>query len=628
MRRAFILAAVALVVAGLGIAARGSRTVRSAPTSTPGATVLVTSAADGGSSSCPSPANCTLRKALETANLDGSGYPVTVTFDPATFPVATPATITIGSSPLPVVSRAWVTVDGSSAGVRIEGNSQNLTGTPNGLVLTGAQSGVRGLSVHHFSGACIILAGDGSTAGGDDAQHHGNRVGNCGTGIILSGDSSSASGNRVGFAAVDEAASQVGVGILVTGPNATIGESGIGGGSVNVIGNAVTGIRVGSGAGVAFSGVHLARNTIGTDSAGGTAPVNVGIDLRQPGSVTTVASNVIANAATGISVALDSGGVSVKGNRFQQNTFGALTGLAIDLNADGITNPNDGGDGDAGANGLLNHAVITRAVQAHISGSAGATCAGCSVQLYVAAHQPGSPNDYGSVPIPGATANTDSAGAFAFDNPAVTPGQWVTALVTDIAGNTSEFGPSARVGAGIAQCGNVALTPGWNHIGFFGPDAITLAGTFPADTAGPSNVSAIYHLQDGTGGFQQWFSNTSAGRTLTTLEPGEAYWFYADSPATLTAGFSLSVPLPIQLKTGWNDIVYIGASADVRDALGSIAGKYRDLYHWLPDASKGHWTAYGDGTEPSWARDFSLLQACGTYEFFVTEDAVLTPLQP
>jgi CSLREA domain-containing protein len=628
MRRAFFLVAVALLVAGLVTSAHGFRTVRSAPTAAAGTTVLVTSAADGAGAACPSPANCTLRKAIETVNLDGSGDPLTVAFDPAVFPRSAPATIAIGNSPLPVVSRAAVTIDGSGAGVRIKGNSQNLTGSLNGLVLTGPESAVRGLSLHNFSGACLVLTGDWSTAGGDDSQHQGNRVGDCGTGILLNGDSSSASGNRVGFAAGDDAASQVGVGILVTGPNTTIGEPGSGTGRINVIGNAAAGIRVGSGTGTAFSGVLVVRNTIGSDAAGGAAPVTVGIELRRPGSGTTVASNAIANAATGISVAPESAGASVKGSRFQQNTFQALAGLAIDLNADGITNPNDDGDGDTGANGLLNHAVVTRAVQAHITGSAGAACAGCNVQLYAAAHQPGSPNDYGSIPVPGATATTDNAGAFAFDNPAVTPGQWVTALVTDAAGNTSEFGPSARVGAGLAQCGNVALTPGWNHAGFFGPDAITLAGTFPADTTGPSKVSAIYHLQDGAGGFQQWFSNSGAGRTLTTLEPGEAYWFYLDSPATLTAGFSLSVPLPIQLKAGWNDIVYIGASADVRDALGSIAGKYRDLYRWSPDTSKGHWAAYGDETTPSWARDFNVLQACGTYEFYVTEDTVLTPLQP
>ena len=43
--------------------------------------------------------------------------------------------------------------------------------------------------------------------------------------------------------------------------------------------------------------------------------------------------------------------------------------------------------------------------------------------------------------------------------------------------------------------------------------------------------------------------------------------------------------MPVQLKAGWNDFVYIGATADVRDALSSIAGKsLRGL--WCPTARK------------------------------------------
>jgi hypothetical protein len=225
--------------------------------------------------------------------------------------------------------------------------------------------------------------------------------------------------------------------------------------------------------------------------------------------------------------------------------------------------------------------------------------------------------------VAGGTTTADSAGNFALDGPAVTPGQWVTALVTDAAGNTSEFGPSARVGTGLAQCGNITLEPGWNHAGFFGPDPLTLASVFPQD----GGVSAIYHLVDGTSDFEHWFAN-GGPRTLTTLQPGEAYWFFADHEVTLTAGFSLSVSLPVALVPGWNDFVYIGAADDVPDAFASIAGSYSDLSQWASGPGGAGWLAYGGPAIPAWARDFNAVQACGTYELYVDAPGTLEPLQP
>jgi hypothetical protein len=586
--------------------------------------IVVSSTGDGGAVSCDGESGCTLRRALEMANANESGDPVVISFDPALFPPAEPGTILVGSSPLPVVKRADVTLDASGAGVHIVGNSQEVGANLNGLVFTGAGSAIRGLTVSHFSGSCISVAGAGSVVGGKSATHEGNRVGDCGAGIALAGDGTRASGNGVGFAS-DGSAAAVGVGMLVTASNTVIGDEGLGMGEANTIGNAVAGVQVG-GAGTAITGVRIARNTIGRDPAGEPAPVNTAVTLRQPSSGTIVDANTIAYAATGIAVAADADGVSVAGNRFVGNIFQSLTG--IDLNADGVSNPDDVDDLDGGGNGLLNHPVFTRAVQSRITGSVGESCGGCSVQLYLASHLPGSPNDYGSIPVAGGTMLADSSGGFSFDSPAVTPGQWVTALVTDANGNTSEFGPSARVGAGIAQCGNVTLLPGWNHVGFFGPGPVTLSASFPAETQGVSKVRAIYHLSDGDGGFTQWFSDDAPGRTLDTLLPGEAYWFYANEAVTLNSGFSLSVPLPIQLRAGWNDIVYIGATADVKDALAGIAGDYAGLYQWTPGVVGGHWLAYGDAATPGWVRGFSETQACAAYELFVTGDSVLTPLQP
>ena len=365
---------------------------------------------------------------------------------------------------------------------------------------------------------------------------------------------------------------------------------------------------------------------MGRDVNSNPAPVTFGVLIQPPTTLSLVQLNTIAYAGSGIAIPTSATGAQSTGNHFDQNTFQSLTGLAIDLGTDGVTNPNDDGDVDSGPNGLLNHPLLGRAVQSRVAGTAGG-CGGCNVQLYLANHRPGSSNDYGSIPVPGATTTSDSAGAFAFDSPAVTPGQWVTTLVTDPSGNTSEFSPSTRVGSGVAQCGNITLQPGWNHAGYFGVEPFVLGSMFPTVGLGAGAVTAIYHLRDGTTTFDAWFANGSQGRSLNTLEPGEAYWFFTTAPITLSTGFSLSVPLPVQLQPGWNDVVYIGAAADVRDAFAGLTSNARGIYRWSTDAG-GRWQAYGDAVTPSWARDFTAAQECGTYEVYMSAAATLTPLQP
>jgi hypothetical protein len=584
--------------------------------------IVVTLAADGGATACPG-ATCTLRKAIETANADLGTGPLTIGFDSAAFPPDAPATISIGSSPLPPLRRSQLAVDASGADVRLLGTSQNLSALSDGLMVAASDVTVRGIAMEHFNGACIRIAGSGATVGGDSSATQGNRLGNCGVGIDVQAPGATIGGNLIGFAG-DGSAAPLETGIQVAAANTRIGDDGQGPGYGNVIGNAQVGIRVGTGGGAAFAGTRIAHNSVGRDQAAAPAPVTRGIELRQPSTGTLVSGAAIAYATTGISVAADVGGVSVTGNRFVQNTFQVLTGLAVDLNADGIANPNDEGDADGGANGLLNHPTFARAVQSRISGSVGSTCGGCSVQIFLADHRAGSPNDYGSVPVAGGTVVADSDGVFALDTPAVTPGQWITALATDAQGNTSEFGPSTRVGGGVAQCGNVSLVQGWNHLGFFGAET-ALGDIFPSDGAELGAVTAIYHLRAGTDEFEHWFAGDSGDRTLTALEPAGAYWFFAQQPLTLSAGFTLSVPLPVTLTPGWNDVVYIGAAADVRDALASVAGQYSNVFRWLAD---GEWATYGALDTPPWAREFTDLETCATYELFVTAPGVLTPLQP
>ena len=590
--------------------------------------VEVTNAGDGvlpTQSICPSPTLCTLRRAIELANADATSAPYNITFAPTVFKPGDPAVISILATELPAIVRNGVKLDASLAGVTLDGAALP-TGVHNGLMVVGGDSAVRGLAIERFTGSCLVAAGANATIGGIIPSHR-VTVGSCEIGLELRGLGSVATNLRVGFRGSGGEAALVSTGIVVSAADVQVGtESATS--APNVIGNANVGIRVGAPGATVFSGVLVANNTIGKNPAGAAAPVDVGVDLRQPSKGSIVRRNTISHAVTGIRIAADADSLGVVNNRLLSNRFEAITGLAIDLNGDGITNPNDVNDVDTGANGLRNHPVFQRAVQSRIAGNVGALCLGCAVELYLAAHVPGGTRDYGAQPVPVPVALTDATGNFVFENPPVAPGQWVIALVTDPEGNTSEFGPSTRVGAGVVQCGNAPLELGWNHSGFFGPSAMSLGPTFPPEQGSPSPVSAIYHLNDGTANYSAWLSATPAGRTLEGLAPGEAYWFFAEAKTVVTGGFSLSAPFPVQLKTGWNDFVYIGATADARDSLSSIAGKYNQFFRWEADSDGGHWLWYGDDATPSWARGFNLVEACGTYLVHLTQDATLTPLQP
>ncbi|MGE3075547.1 MAG: hypothetical protein AB7N24_17670 [Dehalococcoidia bacterium] len=581
--------------------------------------VVVTSQGDasGGSGAvCPDPGLCTLRHAIEVANEDAEPGTFKITFDPAVFPADSPVSILIGSTALPSVSREEVWIDGSGAGVSVVGTSGALSASQNGLTATGMKFSLSGLNIRGFSASCVAVTGDGAQVGSIAA---GNVFGGCANGVAVAGAGSVITGNEIGFTPAG-AADPVQTGVIVAAGNVTAGGPSTPEGAGNVIGFADVGVFVGAGAGPAFSGVLIEGNVIGNRPNGEAAPVGVAVMLSQPSALTTVRRNSFENAQTGIQVRPDPGN-SVVRNTFKLNTFEAIAGLAIDLGADGVRNPNDEGDLDLGPNNLLNHPVISRATQISVNGTA---CAGCEVQLYLADHEPGGATDFGRLPIPLGTAIADGSGQFQVSNPAASAGDWLVALATDPDGNTSEFGPPARIGSGAVLCGNVQLQAGWNHVGYFGSETVALLDTFPADPGG--SITAIFRTIDGADQWQRWYRGTAAERTLNTVQPGESYWFYATSPVTLTGGFSVSFPVPVELEAGNNDLTYLGATAHVLDALSSLGGAFRGLYRY--DSTASAWERFGDPSVPAWAQDFTTLDACGTYQIQLDAPATLVPLQP
>jgi hypothetical protein len=577
MRR--LAAGLALLVVLLPVA-RGS-----VPAAADDSGVLYVTSTTDGPGTCPHPSNCTLKTAIAVVN-SGSAA-TTIRFDAGVFPAGSETVIAVGSAPLPALTRPGAAVDGAGAGVVLRGGSASLSTPQDGLRLAGAGTSVRGLTFEGFTGACVVADGDGSAVGGSA----GNTFRGCGVAVRVSGAAVSVSGNEISGPAEGERA---GTGVAVTASGSVIGGSGA---AANRFTRLEHGVKVAGSAG-GVTGTRIEGNDF-DDIAG------ICVALEPGSSGTLVSANSFRRCGTGISVAAANDLPASSRNTFRANTFAELPGPAIEV--------------ATGANGGVGHPSISRATPAGIQGTA---CPGCVVEIYLAAHTPGSSGDYGTVPL-GPPVAASASGQFAASLP-VSPGQWIIATATDADGNTSTFGASARVGAGAVVCGNVHLLPGWNHVAYFGSQPLLLGDAFPS-SANPA-VTAIYEAIDGTNGYRRWLAATPAGRTLAALEPGREYWFLATTPVTLEGGFSVSFPVPAPLQAGWNDVVYIGGSADPRDAFASLGDRLLQVAKW--DAARQRWLRYGDGRAPAWALELPHVEACSVYQVLMSEPATLVPLQP
>jgi CSLREA domain-containing protein len=187
-------------------------------------------------------------------------------------------------------------------------------------------------------------------------------------------------------------------------------------------------------------------NVVGA-AADGTTPLPNGDGVAVEGSVSIGGAaagegNIVAfNRGTGVLLRSD-GEAAIRGNHIHSNGS-----LGIDLvagsaaRADGVT-PNDTGDGDQGANSLLNHPVI-RTVTAGAGGGLQVTGTAASgilstytVELFV--DRECDPSGYGEGELPAAVATTSALGAFSVAITPVSGYRYLTATVTGPEG-TSEF---------------------------------------------------------------------------------------------------------------------------------------------------------------------------------------------
>ena len=311
-----------------------------------GATITVTSTADSGPGS--------LRQALLDA-VSGD----TITFDTSVFPPGSPATIAL-SSELPHITQGNLTIDGSNAGVILDGSDASHGA---GLTVRSDNNVVRGLQIYYFPevGIEVSSGADHNTIGGDRTSGSGPTgegnvlSGNGVDGIAIDSDYNLVRGNFIGVDFSGE--SDLG--------NNTEGVR-IRGGAYNVIGGETEGQRnIISGNG--NNGVLISReshdntvsgNFVGTDLDGRQAIPNDGYGvLICESSYDNLVGGDIESERNLIS-GNDKDGVTIWGTATMTNTVGnTVSGNYIGTDVNGtVAIPNDG-DGVHISNGARHNVI-------------------------------------------------------------------------------------------------------------------------------------------------------------------------------------------------------------------------------------------------------------------------------
>jgi hypothetical protein len=334
----------------------GSATTTRAPLAT--STCVVTSASDSGAG--------TLRWCI--ANADSG---TTITFDPAVFPPDKPASIRLASG-LPGLS-GGITIDGSDAGVILDGSGPRGQGIASALSVPSDGNKVMGLQILGFPRSGIDLTGSHNVIGGDRTRGRGplgqgNVIsGNKEAGITIIGEFGTASSNIVvgNFIGIDASGTKaMGNGIygvfLHRGTANHIGGNDSRDRNV-VSANTTYGINVSARA----TENLIAGNYVGTDVTGTLAMGN-GMDgiMIDHGAFDNVVQGNLCSGNVGAGVAISDGGSS----------YNAIVGNRIGTDASGTRAvPNlSGGVGVGFLNGEFNRIGGTRPEERNlISGNLG-----------------------------------------------------------------------------------------------------------------------------------------------------------------------------------------------------------------------------------------------------------------
>jgi CSLREA domain-containing protein len=285
----------------------------------------------------------------------------------------------------------------------------------------------------------------------------------------------------------------------------------------------------------------IRNNIIGRSPLGEAAPLTGwGVVVRWSSTFDVVEANTIQNATKGgiglLNTNNNGGGMApAYFIRLTRNIITATNGPAIDLFGVAGPDPNDPGDGDEGANSLLNTPSITSATT---SGFAGTASAGATVEVYRASRPVGSfglPIEYlGS-------AITSGSGAWTLAR-SMSVGDVVTALQIHPGQSTSELSANVLVGASPATSPSITSASSTTFVtGTAGSFSVTTTGSpTPSITRTGTLPSGVTFTDNGNG------TGTLAGTPAAGSAGTYPITFTAANgvPPNATQNFTLTVGSP------------------------------------------------------------------------------------
>ena len=433
-----------------------------------------------------------------------------------------------------------------------------------------------------------------------------------GAGIVIlqQAGGSLVEGNVIGLGVDGSAVPNGYSGITIIGTDGvTIGGSTAGARNI-ISGNTQRGIQMQGGT-VAANNITVRGNWIGTTNAGTVGNVgngNWGIVAQgtniKIGGPSASDANVIAGNGFGGVTASGRGGVAVISPptpltvaTIWTNSIHDNSGLAIDLNADGVT-PNDANDPDSGPNLRQNYPLLSAAA----SNGAGTvrislnTAAGVYL-VQVFANTACDASGYGEAQsfLLEATMTVPAAGTVvgSVTSPLIQPGQILTATATDQAGNTSEVSGCTTVGTAQPPdaVDDSASTPSGT------PVVINVLGNDSDPNGDPLTVNAVTNGTNGTA--------TNNGNGTVTYSPTGTFRGTDTFTYTINDGFggfdtaSVFVTVSNRSPTAVNDSAStVGGTAVVINVVSNDSDPEGDPLSVtaVSNASNGTVTNNGNGT--------------------------------
>ncbi|MEO8462674.1 MAG: Ig domain-containing protein, partial [Chloroflexota bacterium] len=299
------------------------------------------------------------------------------------------------------------------------------------------------------------------------------------------------------------------------------------------------------------------NNIIGLSPLGQAAPLTGwGFVVRWGTTLSVIDSNIIQNAAKGGIGMLNTtnGGNPISpayNTRLTRNIITDTNGPAIDLFGVAGPDPNDPGDVDAGANGLLNTPVFTTTTTTTIAGTASN---GATVEVYRASRPVGS---YGLPMEYFGSAVAASNGTWTLPRTSVV-GDVISAIQIATDQSTSEFAANVAIVASSPQA--PTFTSGNSATFIVGsPGTFTVTSTgFPTPTIGESGAlpSGVTFTNNGDG------TGTLAGTPATGTDATYPITFTATNGVLpdATQGFTLRINAASAI-TSANSATFVTGSA-------------------------------------------------------------------